>query len=177
MPKFASWATGAPIRFNAKSVAKDAVDSFLVIGRDGRITVFTGKVDLGTGTRTALAQMAADELDVAFDRIEMVMGDTATTPDQWLTGANLTIFQGGSELRRAAASARHALVAKGAERLGVPASELAVEDGVIRVKTNPSRFVSYQDLIGKDGFQLKVDPKVALKKHTDYRVVGRSIVP
>ena len=148
---------------------------FCVIGRDGRITVFTGKVDLGTGTRTALAQMAADELDVAFERIEMVMGDTATTPDQWLTGANLTIFQGGAELRRAAASAREALVAKGAERLGVPASELAVEDGVIRVKTNPSRFVSYQELIGKDGFQLKVNPKVALKKHTDYRVVGRSI--
>ena len=88
-----------------KSVAKDAVDSFLVIGRDGRVTVYTGKVDLGTGTRTALAQMAADELDVTFERIEMVMGDTGTTPDQWLTGANLTISQGGSELRRAAASA------------------------------------------------------------------------
>ena len=54
--------------------------------------------------------MAAEELDVAFGRIEMVMGDTATTPDQWLTAANLTIFQGGSELRRAAASARRALV-------------------------------------------------------------------
>jgi len=171
---FSGTAAGAALRA-PKSVAKDAVDSFLVIGRDGRITVFTGKVDLGTGTRTALAQMAADELDVAFERIDMVMGDTATTPDQWLTGANLTIFQGGSELRRAAASAREALVAKGAERLGVPAAELAVEDGVIRVKTNPSRFVSYQDLIGKDGFQLKVNPKVALKKHTDYRVVGRSI--
>ena len=171
---FPGTAAGAALRA-PKSVAKDAVDSFLVIGRDGRITVFTGKVDLGTGTRTALAQMAADELDVAFERIDMVMGDTATTPDQWLTGANLTIFQGGAELRRAAASAREALVAKGAERLGVPAGELAVEDGVIRVKTNPSRFVSYQDLIGNDGFQLKVNPKVALKKHTDYRVVGRSI--
>ena len=120
---FTGTAAGAALRA-PKSVAKDAVDSFLVIGRDGRITVFTGKVDLGTGTRTALAQMAADELDVAFERIDMVMGDTATTPDQWLTGGNLTIFQGGAELRRAAASAREALVAKGAERLGVPASEL-----------------------------------------------------
>src|SRR6266850_621237 len=171
---FAGSAAGAALRA-PKSVAKDAVDSFLVIGRDGRITVFTGKVDLGTGTRTALAQMAADELDVAFERIEMVMGDTATTPDQWLTGANLTIFQGGAELRRAAASAREMLVARGAERLGVPASELVVDDGVIRVKTNPSRFVAYSELIGKEGFQLKVNPKVVLKKHTDYRVVGRSI--
>ena len=92
----------------AKSVAKEAADSWLTIGADGRITVFCGKVDLGTGTRTALAQLAAEELDVPFERVEMVMGDTATTPDQWLTAANLTIFQGGSELRRACASARRA---------------------------------------------------------------------
>ena len=92
-------------------LAKDQVDSFLVMGRDGRVTVYVGKVDLGTGTKTALSQIAADELDVAFDRIEMIMGDTGTTPDQWLTGANLTIFQGGGELRRAAASARQLLLA------------------------------------------------------------------
>ena len=87
-------------------VAKDVVDSWLTITPHNRITIFVGKVDLGTGARTALMQMAAEELDVSFDRIEMVMGDTATTPDQWLTAANLTIFQGGGELRRAAASAQ-----------------------------------------------------------------------
>ena len=102
-------AVGATLRA-PKSVAKEAVDSWLTISPDNRVTIFCGKVDLGTGARTALAQMAAEELDVAFDRIEMVMGDTATTPDQWLTAGNLTIFQGGSELRRAAASARRALV-------------------------------------------------------------------
>ena len=84
-----------------KSVAKEAVDSWLTIGPDNSVTIFCGKVDLGTGSRTALAQMAAEELDVRFERIEMVMGDTATTPDQWLTAGNLTIFQGGGELRRA----------------------------------------------------------------------------
>ncbi|MBJ7420534.1 MAG: molybdopterin-dependent oxidoreductase [Rhodoferax sp.] len=68
-----------------KSVINEAIDSWLVISPNNRITVFSGKVDLGTGARTALAQMAAEELDVAFDQIEMVMGDTATTPDQWLT--------------------------------------------------------------------------------------------
>ena len=120
-----------------KSVAKEAIDSWLTISPDNRVTIFCGKVDLGTGARTALAQMAAEELDVAFERIEMVMGDTATTPDQWLTAGNLTIFQGGSELRRAAASARRALVERAAQRLGVPASELIVEDGVVRVKANP----------------------------------------
>ena len=157
-----------------KTVDKEALDAWLTIGGDGRVTVFSGKVDLGTGTRTALAQIAADELDVPFERIEMVMGDTGTTPDQWLTGANLTIAQGGAELRRAAASARAALLARAAERLGAPATDLVVADGVVRVKGNPSRFVAYSELIG-EGFRIKVDPKIAVKKHTDYKVVGKSI--
>ena len=80
----------------AKQVAKTQVESFVAIHADGGVTVYVGKVDLGTGTRTALAQIAADELEVRFDRITMVMGDTGTTPDQWLTGANLTIAQGGA---------------------------------------------------------------------------------
>jgi len=119
--------------------------------------------------------MVADELDVAFDKFEMVMGDTGTTPDQWLTGANLTIFQGGAELRRAAASARSALVARGAARLRVAPEDVNVSDGVIQVKNEPTRKVAYGDLLGAEGFQIKVDPKVTLKKHTDYRVVGKSI--
>ena len=157
-----------------KTVDKEALDAWLAIGRDGRVTVFSGKVDLGTGVKTALAQIAAEELDVPFERIEMVMGDTGTTPDQWITGGALSISQGGSELRRAAASARAALVARAAERLGAPAADLVVADGVVRVKGNPSRFVAYPELIG-DGFRIKVDPKVAVKKHTDYKIVGKSI--
>ena len=77
-----------------------------------------------------------------FERIEMVMGDTATTPDQWLTAGNLTIFQGGAELRRAAASARRALVERAAQRLGVPAGDLTVEDGVVRVKAASGAFAA-----------------------------------
>jgi nicotinate dehydrogenase subunit B len=157
-----------------KSVAKEAVDSWLTISPDNRVTIFCGKVDLGTGARTALAQMAAEELDVAFERIEMVMGDTATTPDQWLTAANLTIFQGGSELRRAAASARLALLDRAAQRLGVPAGELTVADGVVQVKANPAKSLRYGELIG-DGFNLQVDAKVLLKTHTQYKVIGKSI--
>ena len=130
---------GAALRA-PKAVAKDAVDSFLAIGRDGRVTVFTGKVDLGTGTRTALAQMVAEELDVAFERIDMVMGDTATTPDQWLTGGQPHHrSRAAAELRQAAATAREALFAMARRALGRPASELAVEDGVVRVKTDASR--------------------------------------
>lgn len=157
-----------------KSVANDAIDSWLVISPDNRVTVFSGKVDLGTGARTALAQMAAEELDVSFGQIDMVMGDTATTPDQWLTAGNLTIFQGGSELRRAAASARRALVERAAQRLGAPVADLIVEDGVVRLKTNPRRAVAYSELLGS-GLQMKVDPKIELRKSGQYRLMGKSI--
>src|ERR1043166_3574745 len=157
-----------------KSVAKEAVECWLTISPDNRVTVYCGKVDLGTGSRPALAQLAAEELDVAFERIEMVMGDTATTPDQWLTAANLTIFQGGSELRRAAASARRALVERAAERLAVPSSELIVEDGVVRAKSNAAQALRYGELIG-DGLKVEVDPKIALKKSYEYRLIGKSI--
>jgi nicotinate dehydrogenase subunit B len=173
MSGFPAPAAAATLRA-PKSVAKEAIDSWLAISSENEVTVFCGKVDLGTGARTALAQVVAEELDVAFERIEMVMGDTATTPDQWLTAANLTIFQGGAELRRAAASARRALVDRAAQRLAVPASELIVENGVVRVKANPSQSLRYGELIG-DGLKLQVDPKVPLKRHTDYKVIGRSI--
>jgi nicotinate dehydrogenase subunit B len=157
-----------------KSVVKEAIDSWLTISPDNRVTIFVGKVDLGTGARTALMQMAAEELDVSFDRIEMVMGDTATTPDQWLTAANITISQGGSELRRASASARRALVDRAAQRLGVPAGELIVDDGVVRVKADPQRALRYGELIG-EGLKLEVDTKIALKKTPDYKLIGKSI--
>ena len=157
-----------------KTVDKEALDAWLAVGRDNRVTVYSGKVDLGTGTRTALAQIAAEELDVAFERVEMVMGDTGTTPDQWITGANLTIAQGGAELRRAAASARLALLERAAKRLNAAPADLVVDDGVVRVKGDPSRRLSYGELID-GGFSAKVDPKVATKKHTDYRVVGRNV--
>jgi CO/xanthine dehydrogenase Mo-binding subunit len=157
-----------------KSVVKEAIDSWLTISPDNRVTIFVGKVDLGTGARTALMQMAAEELDVSFERIEMVMGDTATTPDQWLTAANITISQGGAELRRASASARRALVDRAAQRLGVSAGELIVDDGVVRVKADPERALRYGELIG-EGLKLEVDPKIALKKAPDYKLIGKSV--
>ncbi len=166
-------AQAAPKLAAAKSVAKDALDSWLTIDKNNRITLYVGKVDLGTGTKTALTQIAADELDVAFNRIEMVMGDTATTPDQWITGAALTISQGGSELRIAAANARLALLQRAAQQWGVPVSELVVSDGVIGHEGS-RKTASYGSLIGQ-GFEVKVDPKVAVKKHTDYKLVGQSI--
>jgi nicotinate dehydrogenase subunit B len=159
----------------AKSVDKAAVDSWLSIGKDGRITVYTGKVDLGTGTKTALAQMAAEELDVAIERIDMVMGDTATTPDQWLTGASLSIMVGGVELRRAAATARNALLVRAGTKLDTPINELVIDDGMVRSRRDPSKAAAYADLIGPGEFKMGVDQQITLKKPADYRLVGKSI--
>jgi len=158
-----------------KSVEKGNLDSWLAIGRDGRVTVYTGKVDLGTGIKTAFAQMAAEELDVAFDKVDMVMGDTATTPDQWLTGASLSVMVAGIELRKAAATARQALLVRAGQRLNVPADRLTVEDGVARVTGEPGRSVPHADLVGAEGFRMAVDTNTTVKKPADYKVVGKSI--
>ncbi len=100
--------------------------------------------------------------------------DREEQPTERSRDPNLTIFQGGSELRRAAATARKALVERAAQRLGAPVDELIVENGVVRVKTNPSRAVRYGELIG-DGLKLSVDPKIELRKAPSYKVIGRSI--
>jgi nicotinate dehydrogenase subunit B len=159
----------------SKPIALDEVDTFLAIDADASVTVYTGKVDLGTGTRTALRQMAAEELDVALDRVALVEGDTATTPDQGPTWGSLTIQNGGVQIRQAAATARRALVAAAADKLGVPAADLETKNGVISVARGPAASVAYGELIGGREFRLKVDKAVALKNPAQYTVVGKSI--
>ena len=88
----------------AKPVALTEVDSFLAIDKTGKVTVYSGKVDLGTGVSTALRQIVAEELDVPIARVELVEGDTALTPDQGTTWGSLSIQVGGMQLRQAAAA-------------------------------------------------------------------------
>jgi CO/xanthine dehydrogenase Mo-binding subunit len=164
---------GAPAP--ARGVDKTRTESFVALAGDGSATIYVGKVDLGNGSRTALSQLAADELDLPFDRITLVMGDTALTPDQWLTGASTTIGQGGLELRRACATARAALLARGAERLGVAAEDATCRDGAVFVKAEPARRVAYGELVAAGPLALAVDPKVALKKPADYQWIGKPV--
>jgi len=164
-------AQGAP----GRPVALDEVDAFLALGRDGSVTVYTGKVDLGTGTRTALRQMAAEELDVAFDRVTLIEGDTALTPDQGPTWGSLTIQVGGVQIRQAAATARKALVGMAAQKLRAAPGDLEVRYGVVRVKSDPTRSVSYAELVGDRELHLKVDKAAPLKKPQDYTIVGTSV--
>src|SRR5512137_3014400 len=97
-------------RFLGKTVALDQVDGFLAVHADGTVTLFSGKVDLGTGARAALRQMAAEELEVPIERITMIEGDTALTPDQGATAGSAGVSRGGMQIRQAAATARQALL-------------------------------------------------------------------
>jgi nicotinate dehydrogenase subunit B len=112
------------------------LDAWLAVGTDGTVTVYTGKVELGGGVATGLAQIVAEELDVPLNRVSMVMGDTARTPDQGITAGSQTIAGAGPTLRQVAADARYALLQRAAVHLGVPARALVVKDGVVRAKGN-----------------------------------------
>ncbi len=148
-------------------------ETFITIYSDGRITAFNGHVDLGTGIATALRQIVAEELDVAPERIDLVLGDTARTPDQGPTIASETIQVSAIPLRKAAAQARHFLLARAAERLGAPATELDIDDGLIRGHDNLS--VSFGELVAGEHVRLTLADDTPVKAVDSYRVVGRPL--
>jgi nicotinate dehydrogenase subunit B len=158
----------------AKPLALTEVDSYLVVDAKGAVTLYSGKVDLGTGVETALAQMAAEELDVPFSRIKVVQGDTALTPEQGSTWGSLSIQIGGIQIRQASAAAKAALLEEAANRLNVKKEDLNVADGVI---TGGGKRVTYGQLIGGKSFSIKLDPKqpVPTKDPKDFKIVGKSV--
>ena len=163
-----------------------SLDSWLAVMQDGSVTVFTGKVDLGTGIETALTQIVADELDVRFDQIHMAMGDTAKTVDQGRTVGSNTIMRAGPQLRHAVAAGRAELLKLAAARLEAPAETLVVSEGVVRVDGSPAKKVSYGELLGGKRFNVKVAakgiqtgldvaPEAHIKDFKEYKVVGTSV--
>jgi nicotinate dehydrogenase subunit B len=148
-------------------------ETFIQITADGTVTAFNGHVDLGTGIRTALGQIVAEELDVSFARVVVVLGDTSRVPNQGATIASETIQITAVPLRKAAAQARHFLLARAAEKLELPASELRIEDGLIRGRDN--RSVSYGELIAGDTIRLDLAEDVAAKAVDAYTIVGQSV--
>src|SRR6202790_1025696 len=157
-----------------KTIPDDRVDSWLAVKADGGITCFTGRVDLGTGIRTALAQIVADELDVDLDRITMVMGDTARTPDQGTTSGSTTIQKEAIPIRHAAADARQMLLKLASERLGVAVSDLRAASGII-TSGRAGKSISYGELIGDKRFDLRASVRGRTKKPSEYTVVGKSV--
>ena len=148
--------TAAPQNTDSgKPVDPREVDSFLAIHADGRVTIYTSKVDVGTGLSIAMTQMVAEELGIPVARIDVVEGDTAVTPDQGGTGGSTGITRGGTELRQAAATARQALL-----KMGVNAD-----------MTNVGAVAG-----GGKRLNLKVDPKAPLKDPSTYTTVGKPIL-
>jgi nicotinate dehydrogenase subunit B len=164
--------TAAPAT-TVKPVTLDTVESFLAIGRDGKVIVYSGKVDLGTGLRTALTQIVADELDVPFESVSLIQGDTLLTPDQGPTFGSLSIQNGGMQLRRAAATARHALLTRAAAKLRMEASALSIRDGM--VVASGGRTLPLGTLVGDKGLSLKLDMTAPLKSPEDYSLVGKPV--
>lgn len=157
-----------------KSLDAGEVDGFIAVHADGTVTLYSGKVDLGQGLRIAIPQMAAEELGIGVERITMIEGDTALTPDQGATAGSSGIVRGGVQIRQAAASAREALLAIAATRLGNPASELDVVDGEVRPKSGGAG-VRIGSLIGDKRFDVKLDPKAKLRDPATYTVVGKPL--
>lgn len=162
------------------------LDSWLAIMHDGKIKVFCGKADIGTGVETALTQIVAEELDVPFDAIQMVMGDTAKTVDQGRTTGSGTVESAGAQLRQAAAAGRLELLKLASRRLQTRLDQLTVIDGLVETVDKPTRKISYAELIGGKLFKVRiiatgvqremvVAPNVKPKDYRKYKIVGTSI--
>ena len=178
-----------PSSVSAQSMAEPAadadpreLDSWLAIAPDGTVTVYSGKVDLGTGVETALAQIVAEELDVPFNKVQMVSLDTAKAIDQGVTAGSRTIERAGPQLRQAAAAAKQELLKLASQRLGSPVESLSVTSGVVSAG---SKKVTYAQLIGGKkfntripvsgtGWNMKVAPDARTKTFKDYKIVGTS---
>ena len=149
---------------------------FVVLSEDGTITAFNGHVDLGTGIRTSLAQIVAEELDVALDKVTMVLGSTGLAPDQGATIASATIQVTAVPLRQAAAQARQFLLGRAAALLAADPADLTVEDGVIGMKrSGENRRISYAELLKGQHIRLTLSADAPLKPVADYRVVGKPV--
>ncbi|MGP9810218.1 molybdopterin cofactor-binding domain-containing protein [Rhodopseudomonas sp. NSM] len=152
-----------------------ARDLFLFLDDAGQVLAFNGHVDLGTGIRTALAQIVAEELDVPFAAVTMVLGHTSGTPNQGATIASDSIQVSALPLRAAAAQARHHLIALAAAELEIPRDELAVTDGVVHPRGGSNIGVSYATLLQGRSDRLMLADDVAVKSVAEHRIVGQRI--
>ena len=163
----------------------DRLSSYIAVNADGTVSAFFGKIDMGHGVAVAIAQMVAEELDVPFKAVKVVMGDTATSVNQGGASGATGVQNGGKQLRAAAAEARRILIDLAAEKLGVPAERLSVDGGVVHTGTEMAKSVSYGELIGeryfnvalawngKIGNPLYAPGKARPKDPKDYKIVGQ----
>src|SRR5688572_14283063 len=158
------------------------LDSWIVIHQDNTATFYVGKTDCGQGTGTAFRQMMSDELDIAYDKTTCIMGSTDVTVDQGGSGGSDAIQTDGLPMRRVAAEARRVLLEMAATRFSVPADQLSVTDGVITVRSDASRRVTYGELIGGRKFNVALTGnninattgRAPMKTVQEMKMVGQS---
>lgn len=163
------------------------LDSWIAILPDGTVQAFFGKMDMGHGLEVAIAQIVAEELDVDVNQVQVLMGDTATSCNQGGASGSYGVSHGARPLRNAAAEARRILLQSAAQRLGVPADQLTVTNGVITASNDAAKKTTYAELIGGRYFNTQVEWNKAVgnfmdvkvqakpKSPSEYRLVGQSI--
>jgi CO/xanthine dehydrogenase Mo-binding subunit len=138
-------------------LAPDQLSSYIAINADGSVSAFLGKIDMGQGVFVAIGQMVAEELDVPFDSVKVIMGDTATSVNLGGATGSTGVQIGGRQMRMAAAEARRVLIEMAAEKLAVAADTLTVTQGIVRAKADAAKKLSYAELIGGRYFNVQLD--------------------
>jgi isoquinoline 1-oxidoreductase len=158
----------------ARSLPKD-YNAFLHIAEDGMVTCYTGKIEMGQGIITSLAQEMAEELNVPFEKVKMVMGDTDLCPYDQGTWGSMSTRSFGPRMRAAAAEARGVLVGMASIQMNIPASQLEVRDGIIVDTKNPANKVSYGQLSKGKRIEKFLDDKPAPEDFSKFTYVGKSL--
>jgi len=178
---FILFAVGDTLLFSQESVRAPQqrlpsdFNAFLRIGPDGRVTCFTGKIEMGQGVHTSLPQMLADELDVALDSVEILMGDTDLCPWDMGTFGSLSTRVFGPALRAAGAEARQVLLELASENLKVPRERLSTENGVVFDKADKKNRVSYGKLADGKKIERRANGKASVKKPAEFKIMGKSV--
>jgi nicotinate dehydrogenase subunit B len=165
----------------------DQLSSYIAVNGDGSVSAYFGKMDMGQGLFVAIGQLVAEELDVPFKSVTVIMGDTATSVNQGGASGSTGIQLGGRQMRVAAAEARRVLVEMAAGKLGIPADALTVTEGVVHAKSDKLKKASYAELIGGRYFNVQLDwnreignalyapGKSKPKDYKDHKIVGLPI--
>ena len=164
-----------PTTSKVADIPLDRVNSFIAMSADGKVTAFNGHVDLGTGVRTSLAQIVADEIGVRFEDVTMILGDTNRTPNQGPTIASSTLQVSAVPLRQAAAQVREMLTALAAKAIKLPAEQLRAEQGFVFVEAHPAKRLSYAQLAEGQDLNLPLDTSVQLKSVKESQYVGKPV--
>ena len=149
-------------------------NAFLRIDESGKVTCFTGKIEMGQGIITSLAQMIADELDVSLNSVQMIMGDTDLCPWDMGTFGSMTTRFFGPPLRAAASEARNVLIAMASEQLKVPAEKLSIDKGVVFEKSNKKNKVTYAELTKGKKIERHMKDKPKLKDPSNFKIMNKS---